>query len=102
MPTFSCVWRPTIIRTNGHFWCPTNIRISLWAGVVAEILATTRGYNRFNIRTIPTVAYTVCIEKPTSFSKERERERERGKFEKGGKQKDTARETHLGRNKYEY
>jgi hypothetical protein len=26
---------------------------------------------------------------------EKERERERGKFEKGGKQKDTARETHL-------
>ena len=46
----------------------------------------------FNIRTIPTVASTVCINKVSTF---RKRERERGKFKKGGKQKDTARETHL-------
>jgi hypothetical protein len=31
----------------------------------------------FNICTIPTVTSTVCIEKPTYFSKERERESEK-------------------------
>jgi len=76
--------------------------ISLWARVVAKFLATNRGIDRFNIRTIPTVASTVCIEKTTSFSKKRERERKtrkRGEAKRHRPRNSSRR--NLRRNKYE-
>ena len=63
----------------------TLILISLLARVVAKILATKVRRFFFNRRTIPTVASTVCIEKPTYFSKKREREKKNSK--KGGSKK---------------
>ncbi len=62
-----------------------NKNISLLARVVAKILATKVRRFFFNRRTIPTVASTVCIEKPTYFSKKREREKKNSK--KGGSKK---------------
>ncbi len=86
-------------KTSKHLLDKSVLYISLWARVVAKILATNHGYNRFNIRTIPTVASMVCIEKPTYFSKKRERERKirkRGEA-KRHRQQNSSRRINVGR-----